>query len=121
MELNRILVVIRIGRTGRAGAAGMAFSLFTAANARLAKPIKTLLEEGGRSVPAQLEKYAEITAGLGAGACRKGKEYKYPGGAKLRRERCLVVILITQNSHPRGAMGSLLRNWQHFPILLCYT
>ena len=57
----------RIGRTGRAGAAGMAFSFFTAANARLAKPIKLLLEDGKRPVPAQLSKYAEITGGLGAG------------------------------------------------------
>ena len=45
----------------------MAFSFFTAANARLAKPIKTLLEEGKRPVPAELAKYAQVTGGLGAG------------------------------------------------------
>ena len=45
----------------------MAFSFFTAANARLARPIKTLLEEGKRPVPPQLAKYAQVTGGLGAG------------------------------------------------------
>lgn len=64
--------MFRIGRTGRAGAAGAAFSFFTAANARLAKPIKLLLEDGKRAVPPQLSKYAEITSGLGTGVCLAG-------------------------------------------------
>lgn len=45
----------------------MAYSFFTAANARLARPIKTLLEEGKGPVPAQLAKYAEVTGGFSAG------------------------------------------------------
>ena len=39
--------VHRIGRTGRAGAKGTAYTFFTAANARFAKELISILEEAG--------------------------------------------------------------------------
>lgn len=46
--------VHRIGRTGRAGAKGTAYTFFTAANARLAKELITILEEAGQKVTPEL-------------------------------------------------------------------
>nr|POE46097.1 dead-box atp-dependent rna helicase 20 [Quercus suber] len=42
--------VHRIGRTGRAGAKGTAYTFFTAANARFAKELISILEEAGQKV-----------------------------------------------------------------------
>eukprot|EP00208_Stichococcus_sp_RCC1054_P008135 CAMPEP_0206151732 /NCGR_PEP_ID=MMETSP1473-20131121/38970_1 /ASSEMBLY_ACC=CAM_ASM_001109 /TAXON_ID=1461547 /ORGANISM="Stichococcus sp, Strain RCC1054" /LENGTH=525 /DNA_ID=CAMNT_0053549279 /DNA_START=167 /DNA_END=1744 /DNA_ORIENTATION=+ len=57
--------VHRIGRTARAGAKGRAYSFFTAANARLAKPLISILEEAGQAVPPQLTKFATTAGGIG--------------------------------------------------------
>ncbi|XP_010242202.1 PREDICTED: DEAD-box ATP-dependent RNA helicase 20 [Nelumbo nucifera] len=46
--------VHRIGRTGRAGAKGTAYTFFTAANARFAKELITILEEAGQKVSPEL-------------------------------------------------------------------
>lgn len=46
--------VHRIGRTGRAGAKGTAYTFFTAANARFAKDLITILEEAGQKVSPEL-------------------------------------------------------------------
>lgn len=63
--------VHRIGRTARAGAKGRAYSFFTAANARLAKPLISILEEAGQAVPPQLTKFAATAGGsLGASSFR---------------------------------------------------
>lgn len=53
--------VHRIGRTGRAGAKGTAYSFFTAANARFAKELISILEEAGQKVSSEL-------AAMGRGA-----------------------------------------------------
>ncbi|RYQ98339.1 hypothetical protein Ahy_B08g094393 isoform B [Arachis hypogaea] len=53
--------VHRIGRTGRAGAKGTAYTFFTAANARFAKELITILEEAGQRVSPEL-------AAMGRGA-----------------------------------------------------
>lgn len=53
--------VHRIGRTGRAGAKGTAYTFFTAANARFAKELISLLEEAGQKVSPDL-------AAMGRGA-----------------------------------------------------
>lgn len=53
--------VHRIGRTGRAGAKGTAYTFFTAANARFAKELITILEEAGQKVSPEL-------AAMGRGA-----------------------------------------------------
>lgn len=54
--------VHRIGRTaGRAGAEGTTYSFFTAANARFAKELITILEEAGQKVSSEL-------AAMGRGA-----------------------------------------------------
>lgn len=53
--------VHRIGRTGRAGAKGTAYTFFTAANARFAKELITILEEAGQRVAPEL-------AAMGRGA-----------------------------------------------------
>ncbi|XP_057457657.1 DEAD-box ATP-dependent RNA helicase 20 [Lotus japonicus] len=53
--------VHRIGRTGRAGAKGTAYTFFTAANARFAKELITILEEAGQRVSPDL-------AAMGRGA-----------------------------------------------------
>ncbi|OIW17177.1 hypothetical protein TanjilG_18132 [Lupinus angustifolius] len=53
--------VHRIGRTGRAGAKGTAYTFFTAANARFAKELITILEEAGQKVSPDL-------AAMGRGA-----------------------------------------------------
>ncbi|OIW04931.1 hypothetical protein TanjilG_15676 [Lupinus angustifolius] len=53
--------VHRIGRTGRAGAKGTAYTFFTAANARFAKELITILEEAGQKVSPDL-------ASMGRGA-----------------------------------------------------
>ncbi|XP_059069787.1 DEAD-box ATP-dependent RNA helicase 20 isoform X2 [Cryptomeria japonica] len=42
--------VHRIGRTGRAGAKGTAYTFFTAANARFAKELISILQEAGQTV-----------------------------------------------------------------------
>ncbi|KAG8380086.1 hypothetical protein BUALT_Bualt07G0157100 [Buddleja alternifolia] len=46
--------VHRIGRTGRAGAKGTAYTFFTAANARFAKDLISILEEAGQKVSPDL-------------------------------------------------------------------
>lgn len=46
--------VHRIGRTGRAGAKGTAYTFFTAANARFAKELITILVEAGQKVSPEL-------------------------------------------------------------------
>lgn len=53
--------VHRIGRTGRAGAKGTAYTFFTAANARFAKELISILEEAGQKVSPEL-------AAMGSGA-----------------------------------------------------
>ncbi|KAM3197091.1 hypothetical protein ACQJBY_072639 [Aegilops geniculata] len=53
--------VHRIGRTGRAGATGTAYSFFTAANARFAKDLISILVEAGQKVSPEL-------ANMGRGA-----------------------------------------------------
>ncbi|KAK7835809.1 dead-box atp-dependent rna helicase 20 [Quercus suber] len=53
--------VNRIGRTGRAGAKGTAYTFFTAANARFAKELISILEEAGQKVSPDL-------AAMGRGA-----------------------------------------------------
>ncbi|KAE9616194.1 hypothetical protein Lal_00017497 [Lupinus albus] len=53
--------VHRIGRTGRAGAKGTAYTFFTAANARFAKELITILKEAGQKVSPDL-------AAMGCGA-----------------------------------------------------
>ncbi|KAI4355518.1 hypothetical protein L6164_004282 [Bauhinia variegata] len=53
--------VHRIGRTGRAGAKGTAYTFFTAANARFAKELITILVEAGQKVSPEL-------AAMGRGA-----------------------------------------------------
>lgn len=53
--------VHRIGRTGRAGAKGTAYTFFTAANARFAKELITILEEARQKVSPEL-------AAMGRGA-----------------------------------------------------
>lgn len=53
--------VHRIGRTGRAGAKGTAYTFFTAANARFAKELISILEEAGQKVVPEL-------AAMGRGA-----------------------------------------------------
>ncbi|XP_050380101.1 DEAD-box ATP-dependent RNA helicase 20 isoform X1 [Argentina anserina] len=53
--------VHRIGRTGRAGAKGTAYTFFTAANARFAKELISLLEEAGQKISPDL-------AAMGRGA-----------------------------------------------------
>ncbi|KAK2983816.1 hypothetical protein RJ640_008492, partial [Escallonia rubra] len=53
--------VHRIGRTGRAGAKGTAYTFFTAANARFAKELISILEEAGQKVSSEL-------AAMGRGA-----------------------------------------------------
>ncbi|CAN1286658.1 DEAD-box ATP-dependent RNA helicase 20 [Linum perenne] len=53
--------VHRIGRTGRAGAKGTAYTFFTAANARFAKELISILEEAGQKVSPEL-------AAMGRGA-----------------------------------------------------
>lgn len=53
--------VHRIGRTGRAGAKGTAYTFFTAANARFAKELISILEEAGQKVSPEL-----ATMGRGA-------------------------------------------------------
>ena len=53
--------VHRIGRTGRAGAKGTAYTFFTAANARFAKELISILEEAGQKVSPDL-------AAMGRGA-----------------------------------------------------
>ncbi|CAA0814628.1 DEAD-box ATP-dependent RNA helicase 20 [Striga hermonthica] len=46
--------VHRIGRTGRAGAKGTAYTFFTAANARFAKDLISILQEAGQKVSPEL-------------------------------------------------------------------
>lgn len=53
--------VHRIGRTGRAGAKGTAYTFFTAANARFAKELISILEEAAQKVSPEL-------AAMGRGA-----------------------------------------------------
>ncbi|KAL9263230.1 DEAD-box ATP-dependent RNA helicase 20-like protein [Drosera capensis] len=53
--------VHRIGRTGRAGAKGTAYTFFTAANARFAKELISILQEAGQKVSPEL-------AAMGRGA-----------------------------------------------------
>uniref|UniRef100_A0A7N0RHJ7 RNA helicase n=1 Tax=Kalanchoe fedtschenkoi TaxID=63787 RepID=A0A7N0RHJ7_KALFE len=53
--------VHRIGRTGRAGAKGTAYTFFTAANARFAKELISILDEAGQKVSPDL-------AAMGRGA-----------------------------------------------------
>lgn len=53
--------VHRIGRTGRAGATGTAYTFFTAANARFAKDLISILVEAGQKVSPEL-------ANMGRGA-----------------------------------------------------
>jgi ATP-dependent RNA helicase DDX5/DBP2 len=53
--------VHRIGRTGRAGAKGTAYTFFTAANARFAKELISILEEAGQKVSPEM-------AAMGRGA-----------------------------------------------------
>jgi ATP-dependent RNA helicase DDX5/DBP2 len=53
--------VHRIGRTGRAGATGTAYTFFTAANARFAKDLVSILVEAGQKVSPEL-------ANMGRGA-----------------------------------------------------
>ena len=62
--------VHRIGRTGRAGATGVAYSFFTAANARLAAQIISVLEEASQVVPPQLVQFAAVSSGAAAAATR---------------------------------------------------
>ena len=62
--------VHRIGRTGRAGATGVAYSFFTAANARLAAQIISVLEEASQVVPPQLVQFAAVSSGATAAATR---------------------------------------------------
>lgn len=50
--------VHRIGRTGRAGAKGTAYTFFTAANARFAKELVSILEEAGQKVSPDLARMA---------------------------------------------------------------
>ncbi|KAL0853301.1 hypothetical protein Bca101_058453 [Brassica carinata] len=54
--------VHRIGRTGRAGAKGTAYSFFTAANARFAKELISILEEAGQKVSHELASMGRSTA-----------------------------------------------------------
>ena len=54
--------VHRIGRTGRAGAKGTAYSFFTAANARFAKELVSILEEAGQKVSHELASMGRSTA-----------------------------------------------------------
>lgn len=63
--------VHRIGRTGRAGAKGTAYTFFTAANARFAKDLISILEEAGQKVSPEL-------AAMGRGAP------PYPGHGGFR-------------------------------------
>ncbi|XP_066316953.1 DEAD-box ATP-dependent RNA helicase 20-like isoform X2 [Miscanthus floridulus] len=70
--------VHRIGRTGRAGAKGTAYSFFTAANARFAKELISILEEAGQKVSSEL-------AAMGRGAPPPSSGYRdryrgYGGG-----------------------------------------
>ena len=55
--------VHRIGRTGRAGATGTAITFFTRENARLAKELISVLNEGKQVVPSQLYEIAKSYRG----------------------------------------------------------
>lgn len=57
--------VHRIGRTGRAGAKGVAYSFFTAADARLAGQIVSVLQEAHQVVPQELAQFASVSGGAG--------------------------------------------------------
>lgn len=57
--------VHRIGRTGRAGAKGVAYSFFTAADARLAGQIVSVLQEAHQVVPPELAQFASVSGGAG--------------------------------------------------------
>ncbi|CAM6012246.1 unnamed protein product [Sphagnum balticum] len=59
--------VHRIGRTGRAGAKGIAYTFFTAANARHAKELLSILVEAGQPVNPELSAMVGSSRGGGGG------------------------------------------------------
>ena len=59
--------VHRIGRTARAGARGKSYSFFTAANARLARQVLSILQEARQEIPPELAQYAAVSGGGGGG------------------------------------------------------
>lgn len=85
--------VHRIGRTGRAGAKGTAYTFFTAANARFAKDLITILEEAGQKVSPEL-------AAMGRGAPPP------PSGQLLKQEHCRRqnIILLHTSIYMCGMM-----------------
>ncbi|KAK9868618.1 hypothetical protein WJX84_007224 [Apatococcus fuscideae] len=62
--------VHRIGRTARAGARGKSYSFFTAANARLARQVLSILQEARQEIPPELAQYAAVSGGGGGGGFR---------------------------------------------------
>lgn len=59
--------VHRIGRTGRAGATGVSYTFFTAANAKHARGLLTILQEASQVIPPSLQQMASMGGGGGGG------------------------------------------------------
>ncbi|KAH8944766.1 hypothetical protein BDL97_12G001900 [Sphagnum fallax] len=70
--------VHRIGRTGRAGAKGIAYTFFTAANARHAKELLSILVEAGQPVNPELSAMVGSSRG-GGGFHHRGRGGGYGG------------------------------------------
>lgn len=74
--------VHRIGRTGRAGAKGIAHSFFTAANAKHARELCSVISEAGQSPNPELLSMASSSRGFGGG-----------GGGKLLKRQHIALHL----------------------------
>mmetsp|Transcript_6796 Transcript_6796/g.11718 ORF Transcript_6796/g.11718 Transcript_6796/m.11718 type:complete len:538 (+) Transcript_6796:133-1746(+) len=64
--------VHRIGRTGRAGATGVSYTFFTAANAKHARGLLTILQEASQVIPPSLQQMASMGGGGGGGFRDRG-------------------------------------------------
>ncbi|GLJ36565.1 hypothetical protein SUGI_0734970 [Cryptomeria japonica] len=98
--------VHRIGRTGRAGATGTAYSFFTAANARFARELISILREAGQPVNGQLAAMARGGGGNGSGGYGGG--YRGRGRGRGRGGYGNRSVISGSNTIPLGGSG---RQW----------